>query len=1103
VRLPGLAMRHRSIVLAATIIAATWGLAALFTAPRRDDPEITIRRCVITTSWPGATAQKVEQLITDPIEKAVDALDEVDRLTSVTTTGHSAIYVIVDDDVTDVDNVWDKVRAKVDTIRPDLPRGSTAPLVNSDFGDTAAMVLALYQLPCAKEGRPGDKYTPRELEIYAEKVKDELNLLDEVAKVELQGQQREAIYLEVDPGAWSRTEMTIGDLRKVLEQRNIVAPGGTIDTAGARFGVKPSGELSALAEIERIIVGTHANRTPVYLKDLGITVSRRYEEPPGTIARFGSGDLPDSVEAVMISFTMKTGRNITALGEKVRGLIARAGATMLPADIRLGVVVDSPRSVNRAISHFTDNLWYAIVIVILVAFFLIGLRIAIIMSAAIPMVILASFGICRFFGVQLEQVAISSLIIALGMLVDNAIEVGDNVHRFLEAGHDRYTAAVEGSRQIAFPVLIATLTTVAAFLPMLTLGGDVGEYIFSLPIVVSTTLIVSWLLAMTMTTIMAYWLFRPRKDHGRMLSPLALLLRGVGKLASQLRRKKVARGGGGGGGGGESWGIRLYVSVCRWCLGHKLITIGLAGAAFVAACSLVATGRIGSQYFPQGYRDQFVIDVWLPEGTPIARTSEVCREVEDILRRKSPGLVDGRRVQRLRTFASYVGQGAPRFYLALSPEPRASNYAQIVVNTHSPQTTADYLADVRDAARARIAGARIVARKLDMGPPVDSPIAIRLLGDDIPTLRAYGRKLAAVLRSADGASDVHDSWGLDGYQLDVDIDEDKASLAGVSNAAVAQTTNALFSGLHLTTYREGDHEVPIYFRLPSDQRHKLQAVGAVHPEGKHGKVPLDAIANVKPTRVPAKILRHKMNRNLEIRARVQDGWLPNAVLDSVMGRIDQIRRSLPHGYRIEIGGEQEEITKSRKGTAKAFGISILLIVFCLVVQYNSFVKPLIILLTLPMAAIGALFGLFITGRPMGFMANLGLLSLAGVVLNDTIVLIEFVTDLVRRKLREGDGLAGEGERSCSGLKREVFRECVTRGARMRILPIVLTTLTTVGGMLPLALAGGPLWEPMAIVIIFGLLMATMLTLIVLPSILTVFVEHFGVRLAEPPAEPGR
>lgn len=1090
-RLPGFAMRHRWIVLAATIIASLWGLAAFFTAPRREDPEFTIRTCVITTTWPGATAQKVEQLITDPIEKAVDAIDEVDKVTSVTTTGHSAIYVKVEDDVDNVDNVWDKVRAKVDTIRAQLPSGSSAPLVDSDFGDTAAMVLAVYQMPAGNDAGESRRYTSRELEIYAEKVKDELNLLDEVGKVELYGVRREAIYLEVEPGVWSRTDMTIDDLRTVLERRNIVAPGGTIDTEHARFGVQPSGELNTVAEIERIIVDAHENRPPVYLKDLGIKVSRRYEEPPSLVARFGCGDLPDSVEAIMISFTMKAGRNITVLGEKVRALTARAGATMLPADIRLGVVADSPRSVRGAISDFVDNLWQAIVIVVLVAFFLIGLRIAVVMSAAIPMVLLTSFGLCRFFGVQLEQVSIASMIVALGMLVDNAIEVGDNVHRFLEEGHDRYTAAVEGSRQIAFPVLIATLTTVAAFLPMLTLPGAEGEYVFSLPTVVSTTLMVSWFLAMSMTTIMAYWLLRRSKGHGKSLSPFALLARGVGRLVWRLRGTRPA-----GGEQGDSWGVRQFVRVSRWCLGHKAITVSLAAAAFVAACSLVATGLIGSQYFPPGYRDQFVIDVWLPEGTPIARTSAVCHEVENIIRRQGAANVDGEPIQRLRSFASYVGQGGPRFYLGLHPEQPASNYAQIVVNTCSPAVTEAYLTAVRDAARASIPGARIVARKLDMGPPVDSPIAVRLLGDDIPTLRAHAARIKDVLRSAEGTWDVHDSWGLDGYQLAVDIDEDKANLAGVSNAAVAQTTNAFFSGLLLTTFREGDHQVPVYFRLPWDQRNKLEAVAAVYAEGRHGKVPLDAVADIEPRWVPAKIFREKMDRNLEIRARVREGRLPNVVLAEVMPKIEGIRRSLPPGYRLEIGGEQEETVKSQKNMSKAFGISILLIVFCLIVQYNSFVKPLIILLTLPMAAIGALFGLLITGRPMGFMANLGLLSLAGVVLNDAIVLIEFVTGLVREKLERGEGLATEGEKSCSGLQREVFRECVTRGARMRILPILLTTLTTVGGMLPLALAGGPLWEPMAIVIIFGLLMATMLTLLVLPSILTAFVEYFGVRLAE-------
>jgi multidrug efflux pump subunit AcrB len=381
-----------------------------------------------------------------------------------------------------------------------------------------------------------------------------------------------------------------------------------------------------------------------------------------------------------------------------------------------------------------------------------------------------------------------------------------------------------------------------------------------------------------------------------------------------------------------------------------------------------------------------------------------------------------------------------------------------------------------------------------MGPAVENPVGIRIVGTktaDPETLRGYARQIQNVLRSTPGTWDVHDSWGTPGYRLDICVDEDRANLAGVSNAAVTQTLNAYLSGHHLSTFREDDHQVPIYLRLPGQQRSSLEAVDAVYVEGENGKVPIDAVAEIRPRWEPAKIERRELGRKIEVGAQVEEGWLANDVLAAALDRIEAIE--LDPAYRLEIGGEQEKTKDSQQQMRTSFAISLLLIVLCLVVQYNSLSKPLIILVTLPLAATGALVGLYVTGNPLGFMAMLGLLSLSGVVLNDAIVLIEFVEMLVEQKLKQGVDLAGPGEKSCAGLTRDAFRQCVVEGARMRILAICLTTLTTVGGLIPLALAGGPLFEPMAAVIIFGLLAATLLTLLVLPAVYAIFVETFGLR----------
>ncbi|NQT15474.1 MAG: efflux RND transporter permease subunit, partial [Planctomycetes bacterium] len=1060
-RLPRFALEHRAVVIGATAIAVAWGMVAFLTSPRRENPEYTIRTCLIVTIWPGASAEKIEQLVTDPIEKAVDSIDEVEKVTSTSRASYSVIFVDAEDHVTDTDGVWDKVRAKVKNVRGQLPTGCREPLVNTDFGDTAAMVLAIYQDPEMAERR---RYSPREMEVIAKRLKDEIKLLEAVADAQLYGVQHEAIYLEADVGTWSQLKLTTPVLKAILAQRNIVAPGGTIDAEFSRFGVKPSGEFDALRELNRVTVGHNSLSLPVSLADEGIEVVRDYEDPPRTLTRYS--DAKVSQTCVTLAFTMKDGENITVLGEEVKELIERAHLTFLPRDIEVAVVSDQPKVVDDKVNDFVLNLLVAVVIVVLVPLLLSGLRVAVVMAAAIPVIMLASVGAMRFFGVELEQVSIAALIIALGILVDNAIQVCDNVQRHLREGCSRWDAAVQGASQIGPPILIATLTIIAAFLPMvIALEGTTREYVYSLPVVVSLTLGISWVVAMTVTTRMAYRLIQPNTKG----APLGRAVGWLVRLVQRKRRRGVERSTST---DRESQG--LYMRLCDSCVRHKFLTVGLAVLLLAGSTSLVVTGMVGSQFFPNAARDQFVVDVNLPEGTPIHRTDEVCRRVEQIIGALgTEPTADSTRRDRLRNTISFVGGGAPRFYIALTPEPTASNYAQILVNTTGPEVVEQYLRDIRRAVwegiPARgikpIGGARVVPKELILGKPVPSPIAVRLFGSgfaDIQTMRKQAEKLKQVFRASENTWDVHDSWGDFGYQLNVNVAPDRANLAGVTNATIAQTLYTYLSGYPLTTYREGDHQVPVYLRLPAEQRSSPEILRRVYVEGFLGKVPLDAVAKVESVWEPAKIERYELNRMIEIQARPEEGFLPNAVLSELMSGIRDIEKQLPSGYRIEISGEQEETVEGQRQVARSLGISLLLIVLCLIIQYNSLVKPLMILMTLPLATIGAVLGLYLTGNPMGFMANLGMLSLFGIVLNAAIVYIEFAEILIKEKLEKGEGLAQPGEKSCSGLSCETFRQCLARAGKMRILPISLTTLTTVGGLIPLALFGGPLFEAMAV-----------------------------------------
>lgn len=1077
--LPGFALSRPAVIYAGFAILVFWGIWSFETAPRSEDPEFTIHTAVVETDWPGAPAEKIELLITDPIEEAMSAIDEIEYVRSITTPGRCSVYIEALENLTDVDDVWDKARARLASLAPDLPSGSSEPLLNSDFADTAIMMLAMYQSPGAAESAAEQAYTPREMEVIAESIQEELERIGGIAKVELTGVQREMIYLEIDGGRWSQLGLTTGRLRDLLEHRNIVAPGGTIETGWGRFDIEPSGAYQGVAEIGETVVGMRADGLNVNLEQLGFDVSRGYTQPPRALARFGLSEMAESQPCIVLSITMIEGENVVRMGDAIHARLEEFRQSELPTDIHLAVVADESSTVREGIRNFTTNLLRAVIAVVLIAYLLIGMRIALVMAAAIPVVLCSAFGVSRLFGVQVDTIAIAALIVVLGMVVDNAIEVADNVHRYLEEGLSRREATLKGSKEIGGSILVATLTTVAAFGPMLTLPGSTGEYLFGLPLVVCVSLLMSYIVAMTLTTLMSYRVLRGEVKT----APLPWLLsRAWGILPFRTKRKPPAFG-------------EVYRSIVGRCIRAKWLTVGIALALFVLAFRL----PLGSRFFPDDFRAQFVVNVHLPEGSPLSKTDEVCRQIEGIIRDIShqPNGKNGLEAERVESVLTYVGESGPRFRLGVDMEPPATNFAFMVVNTAGPQLTDALIEEVRQASFEEVIGARVVPFKFAKGPPVRSPIALRILGEDKQTLHQIAEDVKSALRSVPETRDIHDSWGNETYQVFVRADEEKAKFAGVDQASIAQTLNAFFSGHYLTTYREGDHAIPVYMRLPQSQRVSLDAVRAVYVEGRTGKVPIDAVANIEKRWVPSKILRYDGERNLEVRARVSQGALANAALEKALPEIQKIEASLPPGYRIEIAGELGETNDSQNELAVCFVISLVLIIMCLVVKYNGYSKALMILITLPLAFTGGIFGLVLTNQPLGFMAQLGLLALAGIVLNDAIVLVDFVETQVKDRLKERKGDEGAESGSCSGLPRDVFHDCVTQGSALRVRAITLTTLTTMGGLLPLAMGGGPLWEPLATVIICGLLFASFLTLFVLPSMFAILVENFGIQVARP------
>jgi multidrug efflux pump subunit AcrB len=1038
VNLPRFSLTHRSVVLTFVAVLLAIGSFNFSTMSRREDPVIIMRDALIITPWPGAPATRVEELVTDPIENVVVEIPEVVTVKSKSMVGMSVVQVTVDDSVNATDQVWDDVRAKVDSIRSRMPAGAAPPFVNSDFGDVYEIVLALYQAPL--EGAGEYNYSPRELEILAERIEEEVELVDSVARVEFWGNQEERIYVEIDISNWAKLGITANELQDLFQARNIVFPGGEIDTENARYAINPTGEFTSIEQMNELVIGRVDDRVPVQLGDLPVSIERRYQEPPRDLTRITKPGNSHQA-AIIIGISMKGGRNVTKMSEAVDRVINNLRTGVIPPDIALERVNDLPRQVNTRIFDFQINLMQGVLIVLGLAFLTMGWRPALIMATAVPLSMTAAFAVVRFLGIELEQFSIASLIIVLGMVVDNAIVVSDNAVRLIRQGTPKLEAAMKGASDLAVPLLTSTLTTIMAFLPMLTITGNVGEYVASLPVVVATTLAASYFVAMLVTPIMCAWLLKP----------------GAGEAQRGSRAK---------------WWLQRYDAGIRWCLARPGKVVAMAGAAFLA--SLLLLPIIGSQFFPAGSRDQFFVKVWLPEGSPIAATSALTREVEKILAQESPvpGEPGG---QRLASAVSFIGTGGPRLMLTQEPEYPYPYFALVLVNTTDPSHTEPYAA----AVRKRLAGfldARITVDQFMLGPPVKNPVAFRLSGPDREVISRQAQEMIRLFKQTPGTVRPYSNWGAPANQVELAIDSFAANLAGVTNADIALTTSAVLSGAELTTFREGDHLVPVMLRTTRETRRNLGDLAGIFVSGENGKVPLNSIATVIPGRGPSVIARRNGLPTVTVGSRIKPGLLANTVSGRLQPKLEAMLENLPNGYFIEIDGELEETAKAQLRVVRAVGISILLMFLVLTVQYNSVLKPAVIMAAVPLGMIGVLSGLLLTGWAMGFMAMLGILSLGGIVINNAIVLVDFI---------ETNMAAGQD-----------LRSAVAEAGRARMRPIILTTLTTIGGLLPLSLFGGALWAPMTNGMIFGLLFSTLLTLFVIPSLYVVMVEKAG--MATPP-----
>jgi multidrug efflux pump subunit AcrB len=1004
------ALQYRPLTYLLTIVLMATGIYALFALPRREDPDLSARFAQVVAIYPGASAAQVEQLVTDRLERTIREVDAVGTVTSVSRPGLSVVEFQAADKARDLPKMMKDIRNRADDLRGDLPVGVTSVIVNDRFSDTAAMVFAVSKIGASDRDR----------EDIAKKLRARLQRLSDISEAKLIGEQQEVITVSLSATRLAQMGVSAAQVAEAIARANVLPQsGGSLSVGATRLTIEPTNELRTETDLSPLVIGQGINGQPVYLRDVA-SVSRGYKDPSPYVMRV------NGEPAVGVTVTLRKGGNISDMGVAVEQELAPLRKE-LPDSVRITAVNDLPRSVKRRMGEFFENLGAGIALIFAVMFLFMGLRSALIVGAMLPITILGTFAAMMAAGRDIQQMSIAALIIALGLVVDNSIVVIDNIEKKMTEGLDAETAAIAGVNQLLVPLITSNLTTIASFAPLMFLSGGVGEFVKDLGIVTSLSTIVSVILNVTVTPLLAIAFLRPGHPE-----KTGFVQRGMGKFIDGLRA--------------------FFSSVAQRGLRRPFITVTVAVAVMAFAFGNI--GRLGSQFFPLAERDQFTVDVWLPEGRDIKATGEVATRVERIIASK----------EGVRNFVTHIGRGGPRFYYNINPEPPTANYAQIIVNTESIAATKRLTAAVQKEANATIAEARVTARILEQGPPVGAPIAVRLIGDNITDLRRAAADIKAILNETPGAASVHDNYGEMSLRLKVDVDTDRAAALGLSPQSVAQFANLAFSGQTAALLREGDREIPIDLRLSAEERTKPGDLLDLYLPSPSGiATALRQVARISLEGQSVRIVRRNGVRTLTVSAFSDGSRLPSAILSDVQKRIVGLK--MPSGVSAGYGGEAEEVGKSFVELVFILMLSLAANLAIVVWEFNSFKVAWTVMAAVPFGITGAIAGLFMANQPFGFMAFVGIISLGGVVTNHAIVLFEYALEEQRKGLPLADALVEAG--------------------RLRLRPILLTVVLSIGGLIPQAVNGGNLWPPMAWALIAGLLGSLVLTLIVVPSVYAV------------------
>lgn len=994
------AIRHKQIVYFFVIAIITGGLWSYFHLGRSEDPDFTIRQAVVTAAWPGASAQQITQQVTDPLEKKLQDTKGLDYIKSFTHDGKTVIYVNLKDSVPkeEMQTRWHEIRNLVNDEWGSLPSGVMGPYINDRFDDVYGSIYAV----------TGDGFSYEEKRKYAENIRRRLTGVEDVQKVELLGVQKQEIYVEMDQNKLASFGMRPSDVFAMLQQQGAMMPAGMIHTDSRNVAIRVEGLLDTVESLKELPI--HVGERSFHLGDVA-TVTQMYVDPETSLMYF------NGKPAVGIAVSMAVGGDNLALGKNLEKEIEKEKAE-LPAGLDIEQVADQPSVVNDSIHEFTKSLLEAIVIVMAASFLSLGFWSGIVLALCIPVVVCASFIYMKWQGIDLHIVSLGTLIVSLGLLVDDAIIVIEMMQVKLEEGMDRLAAAQAAYKGCAKPMLAGTLITAAGFIPVGFAAGQTAEYVGAFFWVIASTLLLSWVASIFVSPVLGYRFIRVK----------------AGEKKSAFADRAY----------------RLFYKAIAWCIRFKKTVIIGTAAIFAGTVALIPF--VNQEFFPDSVRPEIILDVNLPSGASIKETKEVMAGIADNLYGDN----------RVSSFSTYVGDSAPRFILLFDPLAPEDSHGQMILVARDSKVRDSLRDDTLAFIAEQYPDARAHARLITTGPPAEYPIMLRLSGKNVEDTAKFAKEAAALVSQYPGMKNVSMDWPEETPVVRLKIDQDKVRKLGGDNYSISRDLYVKLSGYKVAESYQGNQLVPISFRLEGSNAARLADLSSLPVHVGSGRyVPLGEIADISYENETSTIWRRDLHPTITIRGEAGGDKTADSVVNELYDRtLKDFREHLPDGYTLEKGGAIENSEKSVQYLAAPVPIMIFLILMILMFELDKIPLMVIAGITGPLGLIGAILSLFLTRQPMGFVSIVGMLALSGMVVRNSIILL----DQIRQHLADG----------------KKPYDAVIESAALRFRPIMLSSVTDVLGFVPLI--PSPFWRPLAVSFIGGLLLATAIGLLVVPAL---------------------